>query len=424
MIIYTVKQGDTLYRLSELFGISPEQIAADNGLSNPDRLVVGLNLVIPASRLLYTVSEGSTLYSIAREYDIPLEELIEANPDLNPFSLQIGDRVTIPLAENTAPFPIVTNGYAYPTITENALSCALPHLSFLSPFSYSLTENGELIPINDERLIKQALNNGVQPIMVLTNEVEGVFSTEVLSEILADEETQSQLISAIMRELDSKGYYGLNLDMEYISPDDREKYNAFLERLANILHEEGYILITAVAPKYRRDQPGLLYEAHDYAVQGKLADFILVMTYEWGYTYSPPMSVQPIEEVRKVLDYAVTEIPPEKILMGMPNYGYDWELPYTRGTPASSIGLSGAINFAIDKGSEILFDENTQTPYFYYTENGAKHVVWFDDARSIYAKLGLIKEYGLAGASWWTINRCFEPNWQIVESNFEVTRFT
>lgn len=124
-----------------------------------------------------------------------------------------------------------------------------------------------------------------------------------------------------------------------------------------------------------------------------------------------------------MLDYAVTEIPPEKILMGMPNYGYDWTLPYMRGTAAQSIGLAQAEELAVRTGSEIQYDELAQTPYFNYTENGTRHVVWFDDPRSITAKLGLINEYGLAGASWWTVNRCYVPNWLIAQNLFNIVKF-
>ena len=144
--------------------------------------------------------------------------------------------------------------------------------------------------------------------------------------------------------------------------------------------------------------------------------------YEWGYTYSAPMSVQPIEEVRKVLSYAVSEIPSEKILMGMPNYGYDWTLPYTRGTAARSIGFIAAAELAAERNAEIMYDEKTQTPYFYYTENGTRHVVWFDDPRSVNAKLGLIEEFDLAGLSYWTINRCYIPNWLVMQNRFEVVK--
>ena len=422
MYIYTVKAGDSLNEISRRFGIPISRIIADNALRYPDNLVVGQHLIIMSDTVRHVIKEGQTLYSLSLELEVPLDELLAANPDVNPFSLQIGDVINIPLAEEVERRPAIINGYAYTNITDRALECALPFLTFLSPFSYSLTPDGELAAPPDERLIERAKESAVMPLMVVTNISEGTFSTEVLSQILASEDARERLISSIMTELENKGYYGVNLDIEYISPDDKDAYNDFLRELSERLHNENYILITSVAPKYSADQQGILYESHDYKVQGEVADYVIIMTYEWGFTYSSPMSVQPIEEVRKVLEYAITEIPSEKIIMGMPNYGYNWNLPYTRGTAATSIGLSAALDTAIKHNSEILYDEKTQTPYYYYTENGTGHVVWFDDAKSIDAKLRLVDEFNLAGASYWTINRCFIPNWEIAANLFDIIK--
>lgn len=423
MFIYTVKSGDTLYGISSMFAVPVSRIAADNALSNPNTLSIGQSLVISSDSLRYVVREGQTLYSLSQEYNVPLDELIAANPEVNPISLRIGQVIIIPIGDNTARRPAVLNGYAYPSITDYALECAFPFLSLISPFSYSLTSDGEIIAPDADRIIAASRNSGVMPLMTVTNIYDGNFSTEVLSQILAVPEAQERLITNILAELEAKNYFGVNLDMEYISPDDREAYNDFLRNISQRLHENDYLLVSAVAPKYRADQPGILYESHDYAEQGRWADLVLIMSYEWGYSFSMPMSVQPIEEVRKVLSYAITEIPSGKILLGMPNYGYDWTLPYTRGTAARSIGFTAATELANSKGSEIFFDERTQTPYFYYTENGVRHVVWFDDPRSIDAKLRLVDEFNLAGASWWTINRCYPPNRLIAQNLFETVLF-
>ena len=64
---------------------------------------------------------------------------------------------------------------------------------------------------------------------------------------------------------------------------------------------------------------------------GGIADSVLLMTYEWGYTYGPPMAVAPINHVRRVAEYGASVIDPEKIQMGIPNYGYDWPLPFVQG---------------------------------------------------------------------------------------------
>lgn len=422
MFIYTVKAGDDLSSLSRRFGIPMSRIAADNALRYPNNLAVGQHLIIMSNSMRHVIEEGQTMYSLSREFDVPLDELLAANPDANPIALQVGEAVNIPISDETRRRPAVVNGYAYTNITDTALNCSLPFLTYLSPFSYSVTPEGDIIAPPDERLIARALNSSVMPLMVVTNINEGSFSTDVLSQILAVPASRERLITSIFAELERKGYYGVNLDMEYIAPEDKESYNAFLRELSERLHAEGYILITAVAPKYRADQPGILYESHDYRVQGEAADYVIIMTYEWGYTYSAPMSVQPINEVRKVLTYATSEIPSEKILMGMPNYGYDWTLPYMRGTAASSIGFTAALETAVKHNSEILYDEASQTPYFYYTENGVRHVIWFDDAKSIDAKLRLAEEFDLAGVSYWTINRCFIPNWEIVQDLFEVIK--
>ena len=422
MFIYTVRSGDSLDALSKQFGVPVSRIVADNALRYPNRLVVGQHLIIMSNSIRHTIEEGQTLYSLSIEFETPLDELLAANPDVNPIALQAGDVVNIPVLRDIPRRPAVINGYAYPSITENSLNCSLPFLTYLSPFSYSVTPAGELESPRDDRLVERAKNAGVMPLMVVTNIFEGSFSTEVLSQILENPDSSERLISSILAELDSKGYGGVNLDMEYIAPTDKDAYNAFLLELSERLHARGYILITAVAPKYRADQPGILYESHDYRIQGEAADYVIIMTYEWGYTYSSPMSVQPINEVRKVLQYAVSEIPSGKIIMGMPNYGYDWTLPFVRGTAASSIGFTAALDTAIRYNSEILYDETSQTPYFYYTENGTRHVVWFDDAKSIDAKLRLVDEFDLAGASYWTINRCFIPNWEIVQNLFEIIK--
>ncbi len=423
MTIYTVQSGDSINSIARRFGIPPMRLAADNNLSDPSKLLVGQNLLIMADSIRYVLQNGQTLYSVSQEYGVPLETLIAANPTLNPLNLQAGETVIIPIEGNTERRTAVFNGYAYPSITPNALNCVLPFLTFLSPFSYTLTPQADLIPPNDDDLIYRAVRSAVMPLMVVTNLYDGGFSTETLSGILADPDLTEKLISGIITEVQNKGYYGVNMDIEYIAPTDKESYNNMLRELADRLHSLGYILTVALAPKISAEQRGILYEAHDYAVQGEIADYVIVMTYEWGYTFGPPLAVSPINEVRRVLDYAVTEIPPEKILMGMPNYGYDWTLPYMRGTAARSVGLTEAIELAQRYGAEIRFDEAAQTPYFNYTTaEGESHVVWFDDPRSIRAKLELINEYGIAGASWWTVNRCYLPAWLIMQELFEIQK--
>lgn len=131
------------------------------------------------------------------------------------------------------------------------------------------------------------------------------------------------------------------------------------------------------------------------------------------------MAVAPLNKVREVVEYALTKIPAEKINLGIPNYGYDWTLPYVRGTSkARTIGNIEAVQLAISQGVPIQFDEVAQSPFFTYVQNGLTHEVWFEDVRSIYGKFGLVREYGLRGMSYWQIMRLFRANWLLLEEFF------
>lgn len=133
------------------------------------------------------------------------------------------------------------------------------------------------------------------------------------------------------------------------------------------------------------------------------------------------MAVAPIHKVRQVLDYAVTEIPAEKICMGIPNYAYDWPLPFERDvTRASTIGNVEAVEIADRNGAQIRFDETAMSPFFRYDLNGVEHEVWFEDVRSIDVKLRTAKEYGFIGVGYWNLMRPFRANWLLIDSLFQL----
>ena len=427
MEIYVVKQGDTIYKIAQMFNVSAEKIIADNELTNPNNLVVGQTIVIltnGANGTTHTVVSGDTLFSIAKQYGVSLCSLMQANPQItNPLNLQIGSIVTVPNV-NQNKREIEVNGYCFPNISDSVLNKTLPSLTYLSIFSYEVLPDGNLVNIsNDTRLIEKARSHNVAPMLVITNiEQNASFSSELAHEILNNPVAQANLINNVISKMQEKNYYGVDVDFEYLFPEDREAYNQFLLELKTAITPLGYILTTAVAPKTSKNQEGLLYEAHDYAFHGKVSDHVIIMTYEWGYTYGPPMAVAPANQVKRVLDYAVTEIPSRKILMGMPNYGYDWNIPYVEGTAASSISNVGAVDLAREVGSFINFDNVQKAPYFNYWQGSQEHVVWFDDARSTYERLKFVEEYDLGGVSCWTINQFFPQNWLVLNAMYNVKK--
>ena len=425
MEIYVVKQGDTLYKIAQKYNTTVDYIAETNELDKDLPLVVGQTIVIVNDRpSTYTVQANDTLYKIALKFGVPLTELSKANPNItNPLNLQVGTIINIP-NQNENKREIEVNGYCFVNISDEVLDKTLPYLTYLSIFSYEILADGNIVNIaGDTRIIDKARASNVAPMMVITNiENNATFSSELAHQLLTNELAQANLIRNVVAKMQEKNYYGVDVDFEYLYPEDRELYNQFLSRLSIAIQPLGFILTTAVAPKISSNQEGLLYEAHDYAFHGKVSDHVIIMTYEWGYTYGPPMAVAPANQVSRVLDYAVTQIPSTKILMGMPNYGYDWNIPFVEGTAASTISNVGAVNLARRVGSFIQFDNLQKAPYFnYYTPN-QEHQVWFDDARSTYARLKFVSDYNLGGVSYWTINQFFPQNWLVLKSMYNVKK--
>ena len=226
----------------------------------------------------------------------------------------------------------IVNGYAYPSISKETLEGWLPRLSWVAAFSYGFTEDGNLINLEDANLIIPATEAGVRPMMVLTPlDADGNFNDNIAIRVFENPDAQQNLIDNIEANIKNKNMGGVDFDFEYLAAGYADDYVELVGRTRGRLRPQGYLTTVALAPKVSTDQPGLLYQGHDYAGMGQAADYCLLMTYEWGYTYGPPLPVSPINSVRRVLDYGVTQIPPEKILMGMSNYGYDWRLPFVQG---------------------------------------------------------------------------------------------
>lgn len=425
MIIHVVKSGDTIESIANTYGVSPERMISDNELENMEQLVVGETIVILIPSLVHTVVAGDSLLSIATQYGVSVIQLLRNNTFLSVgVNIYPGEEIVIEYKEEKIG-RISVSGYAYPFINREALMKTLPFLTYLAIFTYGFTPEGELVTIDDEDLIRIARDFGVAPLMMLSTLTDaGTFSNELAHVVLNDLEVQNKLIDNVLINLNTKNYHGLDVDFEYILPEDRQGYVDFIKNITTKLNEKGYEVLVALAPKISADQPGLLYESHDYGALGEVANSVLLMTYEWGFTYGPPMAVAPIDKVTEVLNYAVTEIDPSIIFMGIPNYGYDWTLPFERGkSKAQSLSNVAAVDLARQVGAIIEFDEVSQAPFFEYTDpEGKEHIVWFEDARSIEAKVNLAHEFAFQGISYWTIMKYFPQNWLVVNSLFDINR--
>ena len=376
---------------------------------------------------IYVVKSGDTVDSIAESYGIPVSSVIYNNQLVYPYPLAVGQALLLSSGESSEPtYPAWVNGYAYPFIQRDVLNETLPFLSSLSVFSYGFTTDGELIPptLDDSFMIDAALMEGVRPVLTLTPlGPDGNFNNALITAVVNDEAAKDNLLNNLLAAVQTKKFGGVDIDFEYIRPEDRIPFADFVADVRNLLSPYGYHVSVALAPKTSDTQAGLLYEGKDYRLLGEAADSVLLMTYEWGYTYGPPMAVAPLDKVRQVVEYAITRIESSKIDLGIPNYGYDWTLPFVQGSSrATTISNQEAVRIAIEAGVPIQFDEVAMSPFFRYEKNGQQHEVWFEDVRSYQAKFSLLPEYDLRGMGYWQIMRFFRPNWLLLADTFQIQR--
>ncbi|MFJ5791549.1 LysM peptidoglycan-binding domain-containing protein [Lysinibacillus sp. NPDC097162] len=416
---HTVKKGETLSSIAQQYNVSLQSIIQVNHLTNPDVLTPGTKLIIPP--IIHIVEAGETLSQIARSYSTTVQAIIEENDITNPNMIYVGSHLVIPRTK-----PIVeVNAYTYQTPDEavQSLNAVGYLLTYFSPFAYLMNADGTLEPLNDKAMLDAANSQNIIPMLTVTNFTSTETGSNLTHVILSNEQLSEKVIDNILKVMDDKGYKVLNVDFENVLPADRENYNQFLQLAVDRLHPKGYLVSTALAPKTGPSPAGSTYEAYDYEAHGRIADFVILMTYEWGYRLGPPQAISPINEMRKVVEYALTVMPANKIFLGFQIYARDWLVPHVKGQEAETFSPQEAVARAQQYGATIQYDRTAQSPYFRYVDKqGKNHEVWFEDARSAQAKFDLTKEYNLRGISYWALGFPFPQNWALLDNNFSIKK--
>lgn len=428
MIIHVVKPGETIVTISEYYKIPVNRLILENGITNPDNLAVGQTIVIVQPKTLYVVQEGDTLESIAKRHGTTPMELLRNNPDLSDReNLYIGESIVISYQSNKTR-TIATSGYTFSYIDKSILIKTLPFLTYLTIFNYRATSEGEIITIADDAdVIQLAKSYGVAPMMfVSTITEEGTIIREVTQNILNNSSVQDRLIDNILQMIKTKGYYGVNMYIEDITPDNINSIVEYIKKASAIFRSEGYRVLITTTPIMNIQGPIVSFEKLDYSRLSGYVDGILFASYDWARFYSYPSSIFPVNVLRELLAYVTSIIPLELLFLGITTLGYDWTLPYVPGaTEATAIANNNAIQIAADNNIPIQFNEAAQSPFFYYMDStGILHLVWFNDARSFEARAGLVAEYDLQGLSLWTIMRFDTQMWFIINTQYYIQKLS
>ncbi|MDF2538518.1 MAG: hypothetical protein K0S76_1539 [Herbinix sp.] len=423
MDIHVVQSGETIEIIAEKYGVTSQKIILDNELKNAVKLVPGQTIVITYPATTYTVQEGDSLLTVAEANGISVIQLLRNNPFLSEREY-IYPGETLVISYNNTKRKITTSGFAFPYISKGVLIKTLPYLTYLSIFNYTITSEGDLITFYDDtEVIQTAKEYGVAPLMLITTlTARGEPDIEAAYDILTNEALQESYVTSILDLVKSKGYYGVNISFQYLNTTNREQYINLYNKAAEISKREGIPLFITVNPNKAFIGNMMMYERVDLSSIDEEANNIAFVTFNWAYNFGPPIPIASITDIRSLIDYVLDFVISETINIGIPVFGYDWELPYVVGfSKASALSLDSVINLASYVGAVIEFDDISQTPYFRYIDrSGIRHIVWFIDARTINSLLDLVSYKDLQGTGVWNIMSYYPQMWLVINSQYEI----
>ena len=308
--------------------------------------------------------------------------------------------VSVPAHPAAAAPPVVRWGY-YVTYDATSLASLQEHvggLDIVSPYFLQLQESGAIASLGESAEALAAMRAaGVRIVPMIKNGPRWDAFHTLMATAAQREDIAVRLADYIV----SQGYDGVHVDFEAVNAVDAPLLTDFMERLAARLRPAGKLVTQAVIAR-QSDTPTTWGGAYDYAALARINDYIAIMAYDYSSVGGSPGPVAPAWWVQDVVSYAKTRIPASKILLGMPLYGYDWNV--TTGAPATSLRFEQTAALLARPGTTSGYDEEAQSPWLRYRDDsGNEHQVWYENADSFRAKLDIMLNDELSGFALWRL---------------------
>ncbi|ASS74762.1 hypothetical protein CIG75_07080 [Tumebacillus algifaecis] len=426
MFVHLVKKGETISGIGRSYGVSGEAIEKVNGLVD-DALVPGCSLLVPSpvstTMHTYRVREGDTIKKIANSFRMPERMVLAANL-VSLETIKPGQILTLPLPilekkeiEVNMRWEVQEEDLDLLTIEE-----AKDSVSTVS-VAYALAESDgrlRMPPLLSRRLLAETRRVQAQPLLLTT---------------LADEESASRLFthlpsrraffSALRTAMEEYQFAGVHLEMPQMSPTLRPLFNGFIRELGLRVRRAGGKLYLGIPAHGADDPEHPRYGVFDVQFLSHHVDRVVWNAdEEYGRLDGPPMSLAPLHLIKRTLLHALTMVPCRKLLLGLPFFGYDWPTPF-QPEQLPTLILHGLYDEEVLPPKQIYWDEKAMAPMFTYkNEAGQNREVWYEDVRSVAAKLHVVTELGLAGISCLVHGSTLESKWRLLQNTFTVARYT
>ena len=280
--------------------------------------------------------------------------------------------------------------------------------TWVSPTWYVFGENLKLIEkVYDEEFVSNCRKWCVKILPLIANKD---FSRGIVHKILSDPEVREKAVNQIVEMVLSRGYDGVNIDFENIPPEDRENLTLFMKLLHEKLHPLGKLVTIDVPAKTQPTYSGWS-GAYDYKALANYSDLVIIMIYDYHWAGGSPGPISPLDWFNDVLDYALQTIPREKIVAGIPFYGYDWP----EGGRGRGVTYAMAIRIANESKAYVHFDSEKGEAYFTYYKDNIKHYVWFQIAKSTELRVKAALSKGIDKVAAWRIGQEDPLTWNVID---------
>ncbi len=298
--------------------------------------------------------------------------------------------------------------YYYPdSRAEASLRRHVRQMTVVAPQSFWVDAEGIIhgeVPVRAAEIAQQA-GTPVMPLVVNPG-----FDRNIATALLHNTKAQERAIAYLVYLANRNGFVGWQFDLENIDPTDKDLYAEFVQRAAARLHQEGRLLSIAVVPRFSDTYPNPSEEFHstewgapyDYRALGQSADFITLMTYDHHGRNSVPGPIAGYDWVKAAIDYTISRVPRDKLLLGLPLYGREW-IQKGESTSARTLTYADARRRIEQLNLKPLWHERWLAPWFQYTDSTGFHTGWYEDSRSLRNKLALMRKYRLRGFAAWRV---------------------
>lgn len=330
-------------------------------------------------------------------------------------------------------------------------------LTQISPFAFELQTDGAIknvLKIEEEpwvTLIAEAKREKIKVYPTILSYPHNSTEKNFQYLLFAQKKKRQAHVKNIVTLVKKNKFDGIDIDYEAKLAETRPYFSLFLTELSNALHKDKKQLICTVEARtppdsrYATTSKEILSKveySNDYKIIGKVCDQVRIMAYDQagddarltihnsnlGNIYKP---VADIEWIKKVITLAMWDIPAKKIILGIPTYGYKYEIIPATSTTSQRYSRIGSMNFNYadelarslnitpvrNSSGEVSFTYSTSTGINGESLGGVKQfLVWYSDAEAIADKIRIAKLYNLGGVVIFKIDGGNDPKiWEILK---------